>query len=147
MCRLRKTTRLQQASNAAGWQPCKRRHGSKRSANYADSTKKEKNMFAKKIFIALFIAAMTTITAFGQKGAAPSWTSPAGAWVGTVTSGPGGPPPFRVLMNFTADGNFIGSGDGDSFSGASPGHGVWERIGGTSSRTYAVTFLQLFYAP
>jgi hypothetical protein len=110
-------------------------------------TKKEKNMFTKKIFIALFIAAMTTITAFGQKGAAPSWTSPAGAWVGTVTSGPGGPPPFRVLMNFTADGNFIGSGDGDSFSGASPGHGVWERIGGTSSRTYAVTFLQLFYAP
>jgi hypothetical protein len=48
-------------------------------------------------------------------------------------------------MNFTADGNFIGSGDGDSFSGGSPQHGVWEQVGNVNSRTYAVTFLQLFY--
>jgi len=51
MCRLRKTTRLQQASNAAGWQPCKRRHGSKRSANYADSNKKgEKHVHQKDLY-------------------------------------------------------------------------------------------------
>ncbi len=57
-----------------------------------------------------------------------------------------GPPPFRVLMNFTADGGFTASGDGDSAVG-SPQYGVWERIGGKSSRTYAVTFRQLFYNP
>jgi hypothetical protein len=104
-------------------------------------------MFTKQIFIALIIATMTTITAFAQTRHSPDWATPTGAWSGTVTAGPGGPPPFRVLMNFTADGNFIGSGDGDSFSGGSPQHGVWERIGDTSSRTFAVTFLQLFYAP
>ena len=103
-------------------------------------------MFTKKIFIALFIAAMTTITAFGQRGSTPSWTSPTGSWQGVVTNVGGGPPPFRVLMNFTADGGFTGSGDGDSAVG-SPQYGVWERIGGANSRTYAVTFRQLFYAP
>jgi len=114
--------------------------------------KGEKIMFTKKIFIALIIAMMTTMTAFAQSGAifqSPGFNAanPTGAWIGIVTAGPGGPPPFRVLMNFTADGNFIGSGDGDSFSGASPGHGVWERVGTRNSRRFAVTFLQLFYAP
>ena len=104
-------------------------------------------MFTRKIFIALIIAAMTTITAFAQTNHAPQWTSPTGAWVGTITSGPGGPPPFRVLMNFGADGNFIGSADGDSLVGASPSFGVWERVGDPSLRKYAATFLQIFYAP
>ncbi len=99
------------------------------------------------MFIALIIATMTTMTAIAQAKGGPDWTSPTGSWIGTVTPAAPGPAPFRVLMNFTADGNFIGSGDGDSFSGGSPQHGVWERIGGTSSRTYALTFLQLYYAP
>jgi len=102
-------------------------------------------MFTKKIFLALIIAAMTTITAFAQSTSAPQWTSPAGSWEGVVTNVGGGPPPFRVLMNFTADGGFTGSGDGDNAVG-SPQYGVWERIGGRSSRTYSVTFRQLFYA-
>ena len=104
-------------------------------------------MFTKKIFIALIIAAVTTITALAQNNNPPQWTSPTGAWVGTITAGPGGPPPFRALMNFGADGNFIGSADGDSLVGASPSFGVWERIGDPSSRKYAATFLQIFYAP
>jgi len=103
-------------------------------------------MFTKKIFIALIIAAMTTITAFAQRGETPQWTSPTGSWEGVVTSVGGGPPPFRVLMNFTGDGGFIGSGDGDSAIG-SPQHGVWERVGDRNSRTYAVTFRQLHYLP
>jgi len=103
-------------------------------------------MFTRKLFIALIIAAVTTITAFAQTNNAPAWTSPTGSWEGVVTSIGGGPPPFRVLMNFTADGGFTGSGDGDSAVG-SPQYGVWERIGGKSSRTYAATFRQLFYAP
>lgn len=103
-------------------------------------------MFTRKLFIALIIAAVTTITAFAQTNNPPQWTSPTGSWEGVVTSIGGGPPPFRVLMNFTADGGFTGSGDGDSAVG-SPQYGVWERIGGKSSRTYAVTFRQLFYNP
>ncbi len=103
-------------------------------------------MFTRKLFIALIIAAVTTITAFAQTNNPPQWTSPTGSWEGVVTSIGGGPPPFRVLMNFTADGGFTGSGDGDSAVG-SPQYGVWERIGGKNSRTYAVTFRQLFYNP
>ncbi len=103
-------------------------------------------MFTRKLFIALIIAAVTTITAFAQTNNPPQWSSPTGSWEGVVTSIGGGPPPFRVLMNFTADGGFTGSGDGDSAVG-SPQYGVWERIGGKSSRTYAVTFRQLFYNP
>jgi hypothetical protein len=105
-------------------------------------------MFTRKLFIALMIAAMTTLTAFAQTNNTPQWTSPTGSWEGVVTSIGGGPPPFRVLMNFTKDGGFIGSGDGDSSTNrsGSPQYGVWERIGDKNSRTYSVTFRQLFYA-
>ncbi len=102
-------------------------------------------MFTRKIFIALIITAMTATAAFAQNNT-PSWTSPTGSWQGVVTNMGGGPPPFRVLMNFTADGGFTGSGDGDNSVG-SPQYGVWERIGDKNSRTYAVTFRQLFYNP
>ena len=108
--------------------------------------KGERLMFTKKVFMALMITALTTITAFAQNNNAPAWTSPTGSWQGVVTNEGGGPPPFRVLMNFTADGGFTGSGDGDSAVG-SPQYGVWERVGPKSSRTYMVTFRQLFYAP
>ena len=101
-------------------------------------------MFTKKIFITLMIAALTTISAFAQINNPPAWTSPTGSWEGVVTNVGGGPPPFRVLMNFTADGGFTGSGDGDNAVG-SPQYGVWERIGSKNSRTFAVTFRQLFY--
>ena len=106
-------------------------------------------MFTKKIFIALIIAAITTISVFAQSDNPPQWTSPTGSWEGVVTSIGGGPPPFRVLMNFTADRGFIGSGDGDSSTNrsGSPQYGVWKRIGDKNSRTYLVTFRQLFYAP
>jgi hypothetical protein len=102
-------------------------------------------MLKKKIVLALFIAAIMATSAFAQAGNAPAWTSPAGSWEGVVTNDVG-PPPFRVLMNFTADGGFTGSGDGDSAVG-SPQYGVWERVGGKNSRTYSVTFRQLFYDP
>jgi hypothetical protein len=88
---------------------------------------------------------MTTLTAFAQVNNAPQWTSPTGSWEGVVTA-VGGPPPFRILMNFTADGGFTASGDGDSAVG-SPQDGVWERIGDKNSRTYAVTFRMLRYNP
>ena len=118
-------------------------------------------MFMKKMFLALIIAAMTTMTAFAQsdenqtqandettiKSNFDNSDNPTGSWMGVVTTAPGGPPPFRVLMNFTADGGFVGTGDGDNFVGGSPQHGVWERIGGRNSRRFAVTFFQLFYAP
>lgn len=101
-------------------------------------------MFTRKISIVLIILAMTAVTAFSQVRKAPEWTSPTGSWQGVVTNTGGGPPPFRVLMNFTADGGFTGSGDGDNSVG-SVQYGVWERIGDANSRIYAVTFRQLFY--
>jgi hypothetical protein len=111
-------------------------------------------MLIRKIFMAVIITGMTAVTAFGQYPSfpnvsvlnAPAWTSPAGSWEGVVTNLEGGPPPFRVLLNFTADGGFTGSGDGDSAVG-SPQYGVWEQIGSKNSRTYSVTFRQLFYDP
>jgi hypothetical protein len=102
-------------------------------------------MFTKKIFIALIITAVTSISAFAQTNNPPAWTSPTGSWEGVVTP-IGGPPPFRVLMNFTADGGFTASGDGDSAVG-SPQYGVWERIGDRNSRTFALTFRMLRYNP
>ena len=103
-------------------------------------------MFTRKFFIALIITAVTAFTALAQTNNPPAWTSPTGSWEGVVTNVGGGPPPFRVLMNFTADGGFTGSGDGDNSVG-SPQYGVWERVGDKNSRTYAVTFRQLFYNP
>ena len=114
-------------------------------------------MVMKKMFLALIIAAMTTMTAFAQSDENQIQTDEAritsntlnagpltGSWEGVVTNAPGGPPPFRVLMNFTADGGFTGSGDGDNSVG-SPQYGVWERVGGGNSRQFAATFRQLFY--
>jgi len=114
-------------------------------------------MIMKKLFLALIIAAMTTMAAFAQSDENQTQAdeasieskddkdrNPTGSWMGVVTAGPGGPPPFRVLMNFTADGGFTGSGDGDNSVG-SPQYGVWERIGGRNSRRFAATFRQLFY--
>ena len=116
-------------------------------------------MIMRKIFLALIIAAMTTMTAFAQSNEnqtqsdetsieinASNAADPTGSWMGVVTAGPGGPPPFRVLMNFTKDGGFTGSGDGDvgTTQSGSPQYGVWERVGGANSRRFAVTFLQLY---
>ncbi len=119
-------------------------------------------MIMRKIFLALIIAAMTTMTAFAQSNEnqtqsdetsidinASNAADPTGSWMGVVTAGTGGPPPFRVLMNFTKDGGFTASGDGDvgTTQSGSPQYGVWERVGGRNSRRFAVTFFQLFYAP
>ncbi len=118
-------------------------------------------MITRKMFLALIIAAMTTITIFAQADKNQTQegetliitkvnnaVTPTGSWIGVVTSAPGGPPPFRVLMTFNKDGGFTGTGDGDNFAGGSPQHGVWERVSGSgNSRRFAVTFLQLFYAP
>ena len=103
-------------------------------------------MYMKRTIAGLIITAMIAITALAQINDRPEWISPAGSWEGVVTSLNGGPPPFRVLMTFTADGSFIGTADGDNAVG-SPQHGVWEQIGGKNSRTYAATFRQLFYLP
>jgi hypothetical protein len=121
--------------------------------------KGENFMIMRKMFLALIIAAMTTMTAFAQSNEnqtqsdetsieinASNAADPTGSWMGVVTAGPGGPPPFRVLMNFTKDGGFTGSGDGDvgTTQSGSPQYGVWERVGGRNSRRFAVTFLQLY---
>lgn len=103
-------------------------------------------MYMKRTIAGLIITAMIAITALAQINDRPEWISPVGSWEGVVTNLQGGPPPFRVLMTFTADGGFIGTGDGDNAVG-SPQHGVWEPIGGKNSRTYAVTFRQLYYLP
>jgi len=101
-------------------------------------------MIMKKMFLALIIAAMTTMAAFAQSNENPT-PNITGSWIGVVTNTQGGPPPFRVLMNFTADGGFTGSGDGDNSVG-SPQYGVWERVGRSRlSPRFAATFLQLFY--
>ena len=116
-------------------------------------------MFMKKMFLALIIAAMTTMAAFAQSDENQTQTDKTsvmsnvnnagdltGSWMGVVTAGPGGPPPFRVLMTFTGVGGFVGSGDGDVgvTQSGSPQYGVWERIGRGNSRRFALTFLQLF---
>ncbi len=116
-------------------------------------------MIMKKMFLALIIAAMTTMAAFAQSNENQTQADeasiesnddrdrdPTGSWMGVVTAGPGGPPPFRVLMNFTKDGGFVASGDGDVgvTQSGSPQYGVWERIGGRNSRRFALTFFQIF---
>ena len=103
-------------------------------------------MNLKRSIIAVAIAAVVTVTALSQYTSRPQWLSPAGSWEGVVTSLNGGPPPFRMLMTFTSDGGFIGSADGDN-AVASPAHGVWEQIGSKDSRTYSVTFRQIYYNP
>ena len=118
-------------------------------------------MIMKKMFLALIIAAMTTMATFAQSDENQTQADEAsvnskvsnagdltGSWMGVVTAGPGGPPPFRVLMNFTKDGGFVASGDGDVgvTQSGSPQYGVWERIGGRNSRRFALTFLQLYYS-
>ena len=123
------------------------------------TTKGGNFMIMRKIFLALIIAAMTTMATFAQsdenqtqadettiKSNFDNAANPTGSWMGVVTAGPGGPPPFRVLMNFTKDGGFTGSGDGDvgTTQSGSPQYGVWERVGGRNSRRFAVTFLQLY---
>ena len=102
-------------------------------------------MFTKKVLMTLALTILTTVSALAQTNNAPAWMSPTGSWEGVVTP-IGGPPPFRVLMNFTADGGFTGSGDGDSAVG-SPQYGVWERLGDRNSRTFALTFRMLRYNP
>lgn len=101
-------------------------------------------MYIKKALVAAIVAAIVTITAFAQFNPGSPRTAPTGSWEGVVTNLDGGPPPFRMLMTFTADGGWIGSSDGDS-NGASAGHGVWEQVGGGNSRTFAVTFRQIQY--
>jgi len=116
-------------------------------------------MIMRKVFLALIIAAMTTMTAFAQSDEKPTQAdkisiendfdnaaAPTGSWMGVVTNTQGGPPPFRVLMNFTKDGGFTASGDGDvgPTQSGSPLYGVWERVGGRNSRRFAATFLQLY---
>lgn len=114
-------------------------------------------MIMKKMFLALIIAAMTTMTAFAQSDEnqtqvndettvsnSDNANKPTGSWEGIVTNTQGGPPPFRVLMNFTADGGFTGSGDGDNSVG-SPQYGVWKHVPKLNPRQFAVTFRQLFY--
>ncbi len=116
-------------------------------------------MIMKKLFLAIIIAAMTTMTAFAQSDKNQTQADETsvmsnvhnagdltGSWEGVVTAGPGGPPPFRVLMTFTGVGGFVGSGDGDNSVG-SPQYGVWERIGRGNSRRFALTFRQLFSNP
>lgn len=115
------------------------------------TTKGENTMIIKKMFLALIIAAMTTMAAFAQsnenqtsvKSNGPNAATPAGSWMGVVTNDAPGPPPFRVLMTFTGAGGFVGSGDGDNSVG-SPQYGVWERVGSENSRVFALTFHQLF---
>jgi len=116
-------------------------------------------MMMKKMFLALIIAAMTTMAAFAQSDENQTQTDKTsvmsnvnnagdltGSWMGVVTAGPGGPPPFRVLMTFTGVGGFVGSGDGDVgvTQSGSPQYGVWERIGGSNSRRFALTFFQIY---
>jgi hypothetical protein len=123
------------------------------------TNKGENIMFMKKMFLALIIAVMTTMATFAQSNENQTKAdeasvrininnadNPTGSWMGVVTNTQGGPPPFRVLMNFTADGGFTGSGDGDNSVG-SPQYGVWERVSGgrISRQQFAVTFRQLFY--
>ena len=86
-------------------------------------------MFTKKTIVALFIAAMMSITVAAQKDNTPEWTGPTGSWEGVVTNDVG-PPPFRVLMNFTADGGFTGSGDGDSIARRHTGNAQYQRRNG-----------------
>ncbi len=70
-----------------------------------------------------------------------------GSWIATVTpTGPGAPPPFKVLLNFTEDGGFTGSAQGDICQEgvATPGYGAWSPAGG---RRFDMTFLQIIYQP
>lgn len=102
-------------------------------------------MKIKKTFVAsILAAALLTVSVFAQINRGGPRTLPTGAWEGVVTNLQGGPPPFRMLMTFTSDGNWIGSSDGDS-NGASATHGLWEQIGDGNSRTFSITARQIQY--
>ncbi len=105
-------------------------------------------MMIKKMILALILAATTATAAFADSDQSQDQNngkSLTGSWTGIVTPGPGGPPPFRFLANFTADGGLSATADGDNSVG-SPQYGVWERRG-KNPRRFAATFLQLFYSP
>ena len=66
-----------------------------------------------------------------------------GSWILTLSSSPGGGPPFTAIASFGAGGVFIATGQNDRGLGAgdhpaSELHGTWERMPGNSygSTTY-----------
>src|SRR5262245_36031470 len=53
-----------------------------------------------------------------------------GSWEGIETPGPGGPPPFHILLTFGSDGTVVATDDGPpnpQLYGSE--HGAWERTG------------------
>lgn len=119
-------------------------------------------MNVKTIFAVLFVAgllALQTTVVFAQSGeqldklsqqsALQQFGDITGSWRVTVNP-PGGAPSFIGLITFNKDGGLIASAQGDIILNAPPGvppiatagHGAWEKTG---SRSYAFTFIQLFY--
>jgi hypothetical protein len=64
-----------------------------------------------------------------------------GSWEGIETPGPGGPPPFHILITFGGDGTVVATDDGPpnpQLYGSE--HGAWERTG---NNEFLVIFKQL----
>jgi hypothetical protein len=66
-----------------------------------------------------------------------------GSWIFTLSSSPGGGPPFSAVASFAAGGVFLATGQGDRAIGASDHpvselHGSWERI--TANRYGSTTY-------
>jgi hypothetical protein len=67
----------------------------------------------------------------------------AGSWEGILTPEEGGPPPFRILFTFGADGTVVASDAGPPTPHlASAEHGAWERTG---DNEFTIIYKQLLF--
>lgn len=66
-----------------------------------------------------------------------------GSWEGVLTPEEGGPPPFRILFTFGADGTVVASDSGPpSPQLAATEHGAWERTG---DNEFTIIYKQLLF--
>jgi len=100
-------------------------------------------MNTKRILVAILVALSMTAAANGQAKRAKDLT---GAWQYSAGGAPGTDlPPFIGLMVFARDGVMIESTQGEvNPPAATPGYGAWKKTG---PRTYATTFLHIWYRP
>ena len=103
-------------------------------------------MDAKRFLVAIAVALSMAMGATVQLAASKKDNGLSGAWQYSAGGAPGTDlPPFIGLMAFMRDGVMIESTQGEvNAPTATPGYGAWAKTG---PRTYATTFLHIWYRP
>ena len=103
-------------------------------------------MKAKHVLVPILVALLLAAGATAQSARATKANDLTGAWKYSAGGAEGDPlPPFIGLMAFARGGVLMESGQGEVNEPTStPGYGAWEKTG---PRTYATTFLHIWYRP